>query len=116
MGLEINERPGRDKLNVVELYGSVDMGTVDVLSDRLKSIYDNGSRKIVLDMKGLESFSSAGWGCLVEWKFKFQQDGGDVALACMHDAQVRVYELMGLDATFKQFSDVAQAAESVCGK
>jgi len=116
MGLEVNERPGRDKLDVVELTGSVDMGTVDVLADRLKAIFDNGSRKIVLDMKGLESFSSAGWGCLVEWKFKFQQDGGDMALARMHDAQLRVYELMGLDATFKQFPDVEQAVKSVGGK
>jgi anti-anti-sigma factor len=115
MGLEIVEKPGPNKLDVVELSGSVDMGTVDILADGLKAIFESGARKIVLDMKGLESFSSAGWGCLVEWKFKFHQAGGDVALACMHDAQLRVYELMGLDATFKQFPDVQQAVISVGG-
>lgn len=115
MSLEINERPGKDKLDVVELAGSVDMGTVEILSDRLKSIFDNGMRKIVVDMHGLESFSSAGWGCLVEWKFKFSQGGGDLAISRMHDAQLRVYELMGLDATFKQFPDVEQAVKSVGG-
>jgi anti-anti-sigma factor len=66
-------------------------------------------------MKGLESFSSAGWGCLVEWEFKFRAAGGAMVLACMHDAQLRVFELMGLDATFKQFSDVAQAVRSAGG-
>lgn len=115
MALVINERPGKNNLNVVELCGSVDMGTVEMLADRLKNIFENGSRKIVLDMKGLESFSSAGWGCLVEWQFKFQQAGGGLALARMHDSQLRVYELMGLDATFKQFPDILEAVRSVGG-
>jgi anti-anti-sigma factor len=112
MALVVNERPGPGKLNVIELCGSVDMGTVDALAERLKSIMDNGSRKLVLNMKGLESFSSAGWGCLVEWEFKFRQAGGCMVLACMNDTQIRVYELMGLDATFKNFKELSEAVRA----
>jgi anti-anti-sigma factor len=102
-------------LDVLELIGAVDMSTVDVLADRLKGSFSSGSRKIVVDMKKLESFSSAGWGTLVEWKWKFQQEGGSLVVSGMNEAQQRVYELMGLEASFSQYTDVDSAVDGLTG-
>jgi len=116
MGFVINERQRLNNIVVVELVGSVDMGTVDTLAAKLESVHKSGTKKIVLDMKGLESFSSAGWGCLVEWKHKYQTAGGDMQLACVNEAQQHVFELMGLDAVFQLYPDVGQAVSSLSGE
>ena len=85
------------------------MGNVDQLAAKLAEIKGKGPLKVIIDMKAVDSFSSAGWGCLVEGQYNLKNAGGDLILSGMQEAQARVFELMGLEESFKTYPD-AQAA------
>jgi len=112
MGLLVLENQRAGNICVLEFNGTVDMGNVDELSNRLKDVHKRGLSKVVVDMAKIESFSSAGWGSLVEAQFRFTQAGGELILSGMQETQLRVFDLMGLEESFKQFSDI----QTACGK
>lgn len=115
MGLLVleSQRPG--SICVLEFNGTVDMGNVDELSNRLKDVHKRGLFKVIADMTKVESFSSAGWGALVEAQYRFKQSGGEMILSGMQETQLRVFDLMGLEESFRQFPDVATASHEFLG-
>ena len=115
MGLLIQETQRPGNICVLELKGTVDMGNVDDLAFKFKDVQKRNLSKVIVDMKEVESFSSAGWGCLVEAQYKFKQAGGELILSGMLETQLRVFELMGLEESFRQFLDIPTASHEFIG-
>ena len=117
MSFSIREKPGFEglKMRVLAVEGAIDLGTLEVLSDSISSVHESGVKRLVIDMEQTSGFSSAGWGCLVEWQYKLRQEGGNLVLTQMPAAQKRIYELMGLDGTLTNYDRMADAVKFLSG-
>jgi anti-sigma B factor antagonist len=85
---------------VVRLGGELDMSTVPILEERLREALDGGSRRLVVDLSGLEFIDSTGLTLLVRCARAAEQDGFNLALVRGDDRVHRLFELTGLDSRF----------------
>jgi anti-sigma B factor antagonist len=92
--------PQQDGRVLVRLSGELDLSTVPILDRRLREALDDGGRRLVIDLRGLEFMDSTGLTMLLRWGRGAQQDGYELELV-RGDARVhRLFELTGLDAVF----------------
>ena len=82
------------------------------LSETLKTILNEGSRWILLDLEQVRFLDSAGLGELVACYKRAVQKGGDIRLM-RPNARVReLFEMTGLLRVFRVFADEAEALAS----
>ncbi len=112
MAFDIKESE-EGEIRVVELNGELDSSSVPVFSLRFKEISEkHASKKYVLDMKGLEFISSAGWTAFLNECKQLRAAGGDLKIAAMQADAKRVYDLVGIDSVIENFETVKEAVKS----
>jgi anti-sigma B factor antagonist len=97
---------------VLETTGFIDTSTASVLENNIKRLHSEKKIKIVVDLRGTEFISSAGWGVFVAYLRKIRGEGGDLRLASMIDKVAKVYTLMEFDSLIDSFPTVREAVES----
>lgn len=102
---------------IVELYGELDSSSVAAFNLGFREIATKrGPLKYVLDLKGLEFISSAGWTAFLNEYKELRASGGDLKFAAMrHDAK-RVYALVGIDGVIESHETVKDAIKSYAKK
>jgi anti-anti-sigma factor len=84
--------------------GELDMSTVPIVDERLHRALDDGARRLLVDLRGLEFMDSTALTLLVRWARGAQQDGYDLALVRGEPRVHRLFELTGLESVFS-FAD-----------
>lgn len=97
---------------VVRISGSVDGLTADALQAALQAQIDTGGTRLVGDLSGVEYTSSAGLRALLATLKLARQKGGDLRLAAVRPAVLRVLELSGFTSILKLYPDVDAAVAS----
>ncbi|HEY5863621.1 MAG TPA: STAS domain-containing protein [Casimicrobiaceae bacterium] len=102
-------------VTVVGILGSVDGLTADELLRTLADRVSEGSSRLVADCSALEYTSSAGLRSLLGAVKLARQNGGDLRLAAIQPAVLRVLELSGFTSILKYYPDVDAAVVSFAG-
>jgi anti-anti-sigma factor len=97
---------------LVRVTGSVDGITADALQTTLREQLDAGSSRVVADLSGVDYTSSAGLRTLLATMKLARQNGGDLRLAAVQPAVLRVLDLSGFTTILKLYPDAAAAIAS----
>ncbi len=99
--------------DVITVTGRVDSSTAPKFSAVLEKINDNGRFKIVVDMRGLEYMSSAGFRALLSAQRNCKRyNRGEVVLAAVPNQIKEALELAGFTELFKTYEDDLAAVGS----
>ncbi len=98
----------RDGVAVVVVTGDVDAGSADELRSALNGLLAAGEHRLVVDLSAVPFMDSAGLATLVQIFKRVRIVEGDVRLAALQPAVLRVFELVRLTRVF----DVHDSAES----
>lgn len=99
-------------VTLVRVTGSVDGLTADSLQTTFREQLDAGVSRVVADLSGVEYTSSAGLRTLLATMKLARQKGGDLRLAAVQPAVLRVLDLSGFTTILKLYPDAAAAVAS----
>lgn len=85
------------------------------LADELESLVDRGAREIVVHLGGIELIDSTALGVLLRARDQLKRVGGDVVLVTNDRRILRLFEVTGLDRTFRIESSLPDAVQLVAG-
>ena len=105
----------RDDVLVVRPEGRVDTNTSDELEKGLTGRIDAGSRRLVIDMGGIDYISSAGLRVLLLAAKKLKGGDGHLVLAALNPSVKQIFELAGFVAIFAIEPEVEKAVARAAG-
>ena len=98
---------------VFELDGRLTLEPCGRLKDRVRTLVEQGGRRLVLDLSGVSYVDSIGVAELVRSQVIVGNQSGHLALAAMPAQITRLLQVTKLDQIFARFGTVAQAIEHV---
>jgi anti-sigma B factor antagonist len=101
-----------DDIAVLSVHGSVDSLTADDLLAEITTQVEQGFVCLVGDLTALEYTSSAGLRALLGGLKTARQHGGDLRLAAVRPAVLKILDLSGFSSILKLYDDVAAARAS----
>ncbi|MFB4304170.1 STAS domain-containing protein [Actinomadura sp. NTSP31] len=107
LAIEVAER--RPGTAVVTVTGEIDLHTADTLRARLVKAHAAGARRLVVDFAAVPFCDAAGLGALVGAHNEISGSGGEIVLAGVRPAQLRLLRITGLHRLFALHPDVAGA-------
>ncbi|MBO2466206.1 STAS domain-containing protein [Actinomadura violacea] len=107
LAVEVAER--RPGTGVVTVTGEIDLHTADGLRARLVKAHAAGARRLVLDFAAVPFCDAAGLGALVGAHNEISASGGEIVLAGVRPAQLRLLRITGLHRLFALHADVEAA-------
>ncbi|MFI0373815.1 STAS domain-containing protein [Actinomadura sp. 1N219] len=99
----------RGESAVVVVTGEIDLRTADTLCARLVEARGEGPRRLVVDFSAVAFCDAAGLGALVGARNRIAVSGGEISLAGVRPAQLRLLRVTGLDRLFAVHPDAASA-------
>ncbi len=93
--LEIIEERQND-INIYRLHGQLDTNTSPEFEQRLFKAITDGTRNLVLNLKGLHYISSAGIRVLLKAINAIRRLNGRIILCCLEDYVKEVFEISGM--------------------
>jgi anti-sigma B factor antagonist len=97
---------------VLSVKGDVDIYTAPRLRERIIQLADEGSRRIVVDLQGVEFMDSTGLSVLVAGLKRLKENDGVLALAVTREPVLRILSITGLDRVFPIYGEVSAATAS----
>ncbi len=94
---------------LIRLKGYIDSTNASLLKESIEFFTHEDSFRIVIDFKGINYVSSAGWGVLIGNIRDVRKRNGDILLTGMIEGVYSIYKLMELDKIFKYFKTVDEA-------
>ncbi|QXJ26302.1 STAS domain-containing protein [Actinomadura graeca] len=94
---------------VAAVAGEIDLHTADALRARLVDLYAAGFRRLVVDFAAVPFCDAAGLGALVSAHNRIAPSGGEIALARVRPAQLRLLRITGLNRLFALHTDIGGA-------
>jgi len=99
---------------LVTVKGRIDSATAPKFSEVLEGTTNAGRFKIVVDMKGVEFMSSAGFRALLtSQRVCKRYNRGEIVLAAVSDRVKEALELAGFTDLFKLYNDPVEAVGSI---
>lgn len=108
-GLEIRATRVRGDTAVVAVTGEIDLRTADTLRARLVELHASGPRRLVADFSAVPFCDAAGLGALIAARNQIAAAGGEIVLAGVRPAQLRLLHITGLQRLFAVHADVRGA-------
>ena len=97
---------------VLSVKGDVDIYTAPRLRERIIQLADEGRRRVVADLQGVEFMDSTGLSVLVAGLKRLKENEGVLALVVTREPVLRILTITGLDRVFPIYSDLAAATAS----
>ncbi|HNZ65859.1 MAG TPA: anti-sigma factor antagonist [Planctomycetota bacterium] len=94
---------------LVKINGSIDAKTVVLFQEKLDQFQLEGYTRFILDMEGIKYVNSTGLGTLVNVADELETKGGGIALIKIHPKVKVVFDMLGLNAFFKIYSNEEEA-------
>lgn len=95
---------------VLSISGSVDATTVAEFDDEWKKTFDEGTKKLVVDLSGIEYMSSAGLRGILMLAKTAKAKGVAVAFCGMNGMVADIFKLSGFLSILAVYPDVETAA------
>jgi anti-sigma B factor antagonist len=112
VSISINVKPLTDVV-VVELKGRITLGeATGKVRDAIRDLVAKGTKKFVLNLKGLEYMDSAGMGELIGVYTTVKNQGGDMKLVGATGRALNLLHVTRLTTLFELYDDEAAAARS----
>ncbi|WP_242911232.1 STAS domain-containing protein [Actinomadura terrae] len=108
-GLAIETARVRGDTAVTALTGEIDLQTADTLRAHLIDLYGAGFRRLVVDFAAVPFCDAAGLGALVAAHNQVSASGGEIVLAGVRPAQLRLLRITGLHRLFALHPDADRA-------
>ncbi len=100
-------------ITVVEITGRLSLGnTLLSIENTLKRLMDEGARRMVIDLAGLNTVDSSGIGMLVSCFAHMEQQGGYLRVAGAAGSVSKVFETVHLDRIVPMNADLESACRS----
>ena len=94
----------------MEIAGRLSLGnTLLSIENSMKRLIDEGSRRMVVDLAGLNSVDSSGIGMLVSCFAHMEQKGGQLRIAGAQGSVLKVFETVHPDRIVPMKPDVDSA-------
>ena len=87
---------------VLSVKGEIDATTTDQFREGIRSAFDAGNRRLVVDLSAVDFIDSTGLGVLVGALRYYREEDGDVLLRSPSPIANRVLTVSGLSAAFGQ--------------
>jgi anti-sigma B factor antagonist len=111
--LKIKHFVANDNIAVLDLSGFIDSTNASKLKESIDSCTMKNRYNIVVNFKGVDYVSSAGWGVLIGKIKHIRENKGDLILSGMIESVHSIYKLMELDKIFKSFKSVEEAVTTL---
>jgi anti-sigma B factor antagonist len=95
----------------VVVTGEIDVLTAPRLREQLVSLVEEGQRRIVVDLDGVEFIDSTGLGVLVGALKRAHAYNGELALVCNSVRIRKAFEITGLTRVFPMYGSILEACE-----
>jgi anti-anti-sigma factor len=97
---------------IIALKGRIGHGQRAALEKFFDANLPQDGRRVILDMDGVVSMSSSGWGLVVAQLQRLKKSGGSVSLCGMHGEVEQCFRILDLHALFSVFPSVSEAMKS----
>ena len=98
----------------MEIAGRLSLGnTLLSIENTMKRLIDEGARRMVVDLAGLNSVDSSGIGMLVSCFAHMEQKGGHLRIAGARGSVLKVFETVHLDRIVPMQPDVESACRNL---
>ncbi|MDL4777255.1 MULTISPECIES: STAS domain-containing protein [Thermomonosporaceae] len=108
-GLDVSVAQVHGETVVAAVTGEIDLHTADTLRVHLVELHEAGFRRLVVDFAGVPFCDATGLGALVAAHNQISGAGGEIRLARVRPAQVRLLRITGLYRLFTLYDDIAGA-------
>ena len=101
-------------ITVFEIAGRLNLGnTLISVESAIKKLIADGSRRMVLDVSGLEFIDSAGIGTLLSCAGQMEKDGGRMRIAGAKGRVKHAFEIVHIDRVAPIDGDVDTACQTL---
>lgn len=111
MNLRVETRTPTEGVAVIALAGEVDVYTSPRVKQEIVDLLNAGTRKLVLDLCGVEYLDSTGLGVMIGGLKRAREKDGDLTLVCDNIRILRIFEITGLTKIFDIYRSEAEALE-----
>ncbi|MEP0986311.1 STAS domain-containing protein [Ekhidna sp.] len=84
-------------IHFIHVNGEIDAGSSIYLDDALKGAMENGEKKIVVDLSGLDYISSAGLGVFISHLDEFRLQKIRLTIFGINETVKQVFDILGLE-------------------
>ena len=109
--MEIQKRKEGD-VTILSLDGRLDLTSASSLKEASKDILENESKKMVLNLDGVDFINSSGLGALVSILKEVRSSQGSMRLSNLAPYVKEIFDITQLTNIFDIFSDEKQALSS----
>ncbi len=101
-------------ITVFEISGRLNLGNLLMsVENAVRGLIDGGSRKLVIDLTGLNAIDSSGIGMLVGCNGHMEHRGGKMRIAGAQGAVAKVFAMVHMDRIVPMDADLAEAASNL---
>jgi anti-sigma B factor antagonist len=112
--MEIRRHPsGVDGVTLIALDGGLDHTTTALFVAKMDELLEEGTARVVLDLRKLSYASSWGLAAMVRVHHHYAARGGRVAFANLHSAVATILRLSRLDRLFDLYPTVEEAVRGI---
>ena len=113
MDFQLSDHEVDSETHVIELGGEIDLYTAPELEERLAAIFENGKRRVVVDLLEVTFIDSTGLRVIVSALQRVQGIGGALVLVCVNENVLQVFEITGLDKLLPLYGTREEALAAV---
>ena len=99
------------EVGIVRISGKLDTQSFPEAQSQLTRLVEEGTRKILVDLKGLVYISSAGLRVLLSTAKLLESNGGEIRICSLNDFVEEVFEISGFSTIFQVFGSEAEAMD-----
>jgi len=101
-----------DTTYVLALAGEIDLAQAAELDDELKSLFDEGTTQIIVDLLEVPFLESSALGVLLKYSRQLRANGGELTLVTDDVRVLRVIEITGLAGHFRFERTLSEAVDN----
>ena len=101
-----------DTTYVLALAGEIDLAQAAELDDELKSLFDEGTTQIIVDLLEVPFLESSALGVLLKYSRLLRANGGELTLVTDDVRVLRVIEITGLAEHFRFERTLSEAVDN----
>lgn len=112
INISLTERGSSREVSEIRVDGVIDTMSAGELEDVIDSLLKRDRFQIVVDLAGVESISSAGWGIIISHIKEVRSQGGDIKLAGMVPDVREIFEILELYKILTPYGSVDDALDA----
>ena len=96
---------------MLQVVGEVDLSSAPLLRARIEELLHLGSRRLVVDLRGVGFMDSSGLSVLVASMKRMREAGGGLTVVSPSESILKVFTVTGLDRLFAIRGSVVEAMQ-----